>query len=152
MNNPHIVNNVIKLRVVLPCSKESVWRLIATPEGLASWFPPSCRGVIAKDEIIEFAWMNDSAYTFRVLELENGHFMEMEWIKGAKVRYSIDRENPVVVTIEATYPQTSEGKEQQLIEIAPWAFEITNLKSIAVGGVDLRSHDSKFSWRDGFID
>lgn len=152
MKNPHIIDSTIRLRIVLPCSKEIVWNLIATPEGLASWFPQSCKGTVAKGKTIEFGWADNSIDTYKILDLVNGRFMEMELVNGAKVRYSIDRENPVVVTIEATYPQTIEGKQQQLIDVAPWAFYLTNLKSVTSGAIDLRNNNPKLSWRDAFLD
>ena len=79
----------------------------------------------------------------------------MDWdavVQGAKVRYSIESENPVVFSVEAIYPKTSEGEGAQLLDIAPWTFALMNLKSVAMGGIDLRNLAFPNPSSDAFID
>ncbi len=61
-------------------------------------------------------------------------------------------EGPVIFELEVTYDNSEEGQKWQLLEAAPWAFYLSNLKSIAMKGLDLRTKDPKISWKDGFLD
>lgn len=143
---------VTKLRIVLPVSREKVWPLVATSEGLGKWFPQVCEGKIAKGEVLEFFWPSGNPDKFRVLEFAENRHWEMEWCDGATVRYSIEGDSPVLFTLEAKYPQTSEGRSAQIQEVAGWSLHLAVLKSRVLGGPDLRNTDTRFTWKDGFID
>ena len=156
MENPYLVDNSIRLKVVLSCPKEAVWNLIGTCEGYVTWFPTSCTGIFEKGKTIQCGWWgSEPDEEHRILEIKKGHYVEMDWdavAQGAKVRYSIESENPVVFSLEATYPKTSEGEDAQLLDIAPWTFALMNLKSVVMGGIDLRNLAFPNSSSDAFID
>lgn len=56
------------------------------------------------------------------------------------------------LTLEVEYPRTAEGRRNQLTELPRWAFYLTNLKSVALGGPDLRNTLPGRTWDKGFID
>jgi len=150
--NPYIQGNTTKLKVLLLASKNKAWQLVGTAQGMEKWFPKECLGKIAKGEMIEFVWISGPPDKFKVLDVKENEFWEMSWVEGAKVRYSIDKDNPVIFTLEATYADNEKGKETQLLEVAGWTFYLTNLKSIVMGGPDLRRKDSTHSWKESFVD
>ena len=154
LDNPYLLGNVTRLKVVLPCAKREAWRLIGTPDGLASWFPVSCKGRMAVGEMLEFGWPSGAPDRFRILDFKEGDHWEMDWQAGGpgRVRYSLRGEGIVVFELEVTYDNTEEGRKWQLLESAPWAFYLANLKSAALKGPDLRSQEPKISWKDGFLD
>ena len=100
MENPYLVDNSIRLKIVLSCSKEAVWNLIGTCEGYVTWFPTSCTGTFEKGKIIHCGWWgSEPDEEHRILDIKKGHYVEMDWdavVQGAKVRYSIESEDPVV--------------------------------------------------------
>lgn len=104
--------------------------------------------------MLEFGWTSGPSDGFRVLDWKEGDHWEMEWRAGGlgRVRYSLREEKPVVFELEVTYDSTEEGRRWQLVEAAPWAFYLGNLKSAALKGPDLRTNDPKVSWKDGFPD
>ena len=118
--NPYVQGNLTKLKLTLTVKAEPVWELIATPSGLSRWFPKECRGKIAAGEGVEFHWSSGSPDKFQVLEVQPDRFWLMSWVEGRTVRYSIQGENPVIIALEVSYPQTQAGKEAQELEVAPW--------------------------------
>jgi uncharacterized protein YndB with AHSA1/START domain len=150
--NPYIQGNITKLKVLLPGERKKVWQLTGTPQGMGKWFPIECLGKIAKGEILEFIWVAGAPDKFKVLEVKENESWMMEWVEGAQVRYRLEGESPVILILEVTYSDNEQGKATQLIEVAGWTFYLANLKSIVMGGPDLRRKDSSHSWKDSFID
>lgn len=150
--NPYVNGNDTILKIFLPVETSRAWELVATPQGTSSWFPKACLGQIAEGETVEFQWDSSKPDKFKVLKVEPGKYWEMSWVEGGKVRYAIKDENPVVFTLEVSYPATPTGREAQELEVAPWSFLLANLKSIALGGPDLRSRNPSPIWKEGFID
>ncbi len=149
---PYIIENITRMKVVLPVKREKVWSLVGVAEGFSAWFPKSCQGKIAKGEILEFGWMSGSPDRFRVLEVVENQWWEMEWSDGATIRFSLDDENPVIFTLEVTYPKSPQGETAQMQEVTGWIFYLVNLKSILLNGPDLRNNNPSYSWRERFID
>ena len=143
--------NVTRLRILLPCSRTAAWQLVASPKGLASWFPTSVKGRIVPGKKIEFGWTNGTE-EHKVLGLKRNDSWQMDWWDSGRVRYSVKGGNPIVFTLEARYPKKGEGKKWQVQELAGWSFFLGNLKSRAMKGPDLRSKSTKFTWKRGFLD
>ncbi len=150
--NPYIQGNTTKLKVLLPAKKSEVWQLMGTAEGMGKWFPLECVGKISKGETLEFRWGVGDPEEFEVLDYKENEFWEMRWLEGAKVRYSVEGDNPVILTLEVTYADTEQGKATQLLEVAGWSFYLANLKSVVMGGPDLRRKGDFYSWKEGFVD
>ena len=54
LKNPFAKGNMTKMKLFLPVSKKEAWKLIATPKGLASWFPTRCEGSVLPGRTLEF--------------------------------------------------------------------------------------------------
>ncbi len=154
VENPYLLGNMTRLKVAVPSSKTEAWRLVGTTQGLSSWFPLSCKGRMSIGEILEFGWTSGAPDRFKILDFKEGDHWEMDWMAGGpgRVRYSLRGDAPTIFELEVTYDNTLEGRKWQLLELGPWAFFITNLKSVAIKGPDLRTKDPKISWKDGFLD
>lgn len=151
MKNPFAKGNVTKLKMVLPISKKKAWKLIATPKGLASWFPTVCKGRVAPGQTLEFGWPGGDVERFQVLRVgEAGSVWHMSWWKTGKVRYALHGREPTHFTLEVQYPRSA--RHWQSPELVGWTFFMSNLKSVAMGGPDLRNKNPRFSWKKGYID
>ncbi len=154
MKNPYVDGTSTRLKLVLPCSRKRAWELMGTSKGLGLWFPQAgCSGEIKTGEEIVFNWGKKSRDRFTVLDVKKEHFWEMSWFsKVNKVRYELsEQKKALVLTLTVLYPKTQKGKDYQLLELPCWAFFLANLKSIAMGGPDLRDN-SGLTWQQGFID
>ena len=100
INNPYVEGNTTKLKIVLACDKGKAWELIATPVGLAAWFPSRCEGNIIKGEEIVFHWPTDPPEKFIVLDIHESQWWEMTWYDNSKIRYVLEWDNPVIFKLE----------------------------------------------------
>lgn len=151
LKNPYVKGNVTKLKMLLPTSKKEAWKLIATPKGLASWFPTKCRGRVRKDSSLEFGWADGSTETHRVLWVGEAHSsLTLDWWETGRVSFYLHGREPTHLTLQVTYPKSA--RKWQALEFVGWTFFLSNLKSAAMKGPDLRSRNSKLSWKKGYID
>ncbi len=140
--------------MLLPVGKPRAWDLIASAEGLASWFPIGCEGTVNVGESLKFAWESGSVERFRVRRLgAKRSSFGLEWRHGAELRIYLHG-RLTTLTLEVEYKNSVEGRREQLSELPRWAFRLANLKSVAVYGRDLRSATAmpRRSWKVGFID
>jgi len=152
VTNPYVQGHKTFMRVTLPCDMNRAWELIGTPAGLEKWFPKRCEGQIISGQKLIFHWLSDPANEFSVLEVMENKWWEMSWFEGGKVRYRLEDGSPVIFNLEVHYPESEKGKEIQILELPPWGFLLANLKSIASNGPDLRNQNTRFNWREGFIE
>lgn len=143
MDNPYLVGEtLIRIQLALPCSKDRAWGLIVTQSGYAEWFPQEVTGEMVAGSVIQMTWwyQDSPVEDYTILGCQDGTYLEHNWetAPGGKVRYRIEGEDPVVFTLEATYPEGEIGRQGQLLDLAPWSFATMNLKSVASGGPDLR--------------
>lgn len=151
---PFIRQHTTKLKMLLPVGKPRAWELIATAEGLASWFPVGCGGKVAVGELLAFRWSDRTVERFRVRRLGNRRSsFVLDWRRGAELRLYLHGRH-TTLTLEVEYSRDREGRRDQLEELPLWAFWLSNLKSVAVNGRDLRSKSTmpRRSWRAGFVD
>jgi hypothetical protein len=102
--------------------------------------------------MLEFGWLSDKPSKLKVLDVSERKFVEMEWLGGSIVKYSLDSDRPVEFTLEVKYPDSQKGKDAQILELPSWSFYLANLKSAIQGGPDLRNRDGSSLWKEGFVD
>lgn len=158
MDNPYLVDDTVRVSVVLPIDRADAWTFIATVDGYRRWFPTDCEGRFEVGALVRATWWWGDAGTteHRVLALEPRRLIEFDWstVDGSSVRYEIagGPNRPTVGSIVATYPQTSAGRAGQLLDVAPWTFAALNLKSVASGGIDLRHRGARPDGERAYID
>ncbi len=149
---PYLIGHVTKLKMVLPVGKEKTWSLIATPRGLESWFPSRAQGTMKPGNFLEFVWKDGLVERFRIIYLgERRSSFRLQWRHGAVVRFYLHGKM-TTLTLEAEYPDNVVGKANQIAELPQWVFYLANLKSVALGGPDLRHRLKGRSKEEGFID
>ena len=137
--------NVTKLKILLPVGKPRAWALVATPEGLASWFPTACHGKAAAGESLAFQWDDGSMEQFRVRRLgAKRSSVAFAWRRGTEWRIYLHGRR-TTLTLEVEYGPGIAARREQLRELPFWAFRLANLKSVALSGQDLRRTDMRRS-------
>lgn len=138
--------------MVLPVGKKRAWRLIATPGGLASWFPSKCIGQVKVGSFLEFVWPDGKSDRFQVVYIGQKHSsFRLMRSDGAQIRFYLHGKM-TTLTLEVEYPSGIAARAKLVSELAQWAFYLTNLKSVALRGVDLRHRMTGRSKEYGFID
>jgi hypothetical protein len=70
---------------------------------------------------------------------------------GTQIRFYLHG-RMTTLTLEVEYPKNAKASENQASELAQWAFYLANLKSVALGGLDLRQQLPGRKSVNGFID
>ncbi|MFA4987164.1 MAG: hypothetical protein WC712_11305 [Candidatus Brocadiia bacterium] len=150
--NPYAVENVTKMKIVLPLPRAEIWQRIATPAGLAKWLCASCEGTIERYQSMAFHWPDEDDKNFMVLEVVEGVSVEFGWFDRSKVKIMLEGDSPTILNLKVTYTRDDMGRDCQAVELGPWAFCLANLKSGLLGGPDLRTNDPKYRWRESYLD
>ena len=140
------------MKMVLPVGKKKAWELVATSAGLASWLPVKCSGPVIVGGFLKFGWRGGRSEKFRVLIIGEKHSsFRMAWRDSAVIRFYLHG-RMTTLTVEVHYPDSLEGRANQIEELTFWAFHLANLKSVALGGPDLRHGLRGRTKEEGFID
>ena len=71
----------------------------------------------------------------------------VEYWEGA---FYLHGREPTHLTLQVTYPRPA--RVWQGVELVGWSFFLSNLKSVAMKGPDLRNRNQRLSWKKGYID
>ena len=151
MKNPFAKGDMTKMKLFLPVSKKEAWRLVATPKGLASWFPTSCKGRVLPGRTLEFRWLDGTVENHRVISMgEANSSIILDWWETGKAAFYLHGREPTHLTLQVTY--AGSARKWQVPELVGWSFFLSNLKSVAMKGPDLRNRNQRLSWKKGYID
>ena len=133
---------MIKWRVHLASPPDVVHAFVATDEGRARFWAESTEDCGGK---IEFRFPDGSRLQGRVLANDPPRFFALEYF-GTRVEFELARDGEggteVTLVDESDHPDTRAG----------WVSVLLALKGAADHGVDLRNHDSRRTWEQGFVD
>ena len=152
---PFVRDNKTTLRVAINASLDVVWELLATPAGLARWLPAACRGEIETGTEFEMVWgesgtANDVS-SHRVTLFDPRRRFGFTW-PGVQLDFELSRQNNLsIVRLACTYNVRDAYADVQTEELVGWTVHLLTLKSVAEGGLDLRTPGKAFSWDKGFI-
>ena len=131
----------IRWRVHLASSPEAVYDLLATDEGRAQFWAESA---LERDGAIEFAFPNGMLTRGAVLAAEPPRRFAVDYF-GSETSFELepDGEGGTDLTL------TAKGDAESL---AGWVSVLLALKAAADFGVDVRNHDPRRSWSQGYCD
>src|SRR3990172_11101915 len=96
-----------KMKLFLPVSKKEAWKLLATPKGLASWFPTRCKGRVQPGRTLEFQWPDGTVENHRVLSVGDANsIFILDWWNTGTAFYLHGRE-PTHLTLQVTYARST---------------------------------------------
>lgn len=154
MPAPFIRNNKTTLKIPIHASLDTIWELLTTPAGISRWFALSCEGSIAEGGEFKLIWGrepdHDDVSSHRVTAWEPRRRFGFTW-PGVQLTFDLFRQGSVnVVKLTCTYANAA-GSEAQIEELVGWTMHLMTLKSVAEGGLDLRTPGKAFGWDKGFI-
>lgn len=153
---PFIQHNRTTLKVPIYAPQQTVWELLATPQGIPRWFALACEGEIGEDTEFRLIWSPnprpEDISVHKVTAFDPPRRFGFTW-PAVHLTFELARQNTVtVLKLQCTYVGDSTAvAELQIEELVGWTMHLLTLKSIAEGGIDLRTPGRTFSWDKGFI-
>ncbi len=137
----------IRWRVHLASSPDSVWELLATDGGRASFWAESAE---ERDGAVEFSFSNGMRWRGAVLAAERPRVFAVEYFGGSRASFELSadgRGGTDLTLVESGVPGQWEAENR-----AGWVSVLLALKAAADFGVDLRNHDPGRTWNGGYCD
>ena len=107
LKGPNLLGRVTKMKMVLPVGKRRAWELIATPEGLASWFSLKCIGQVKPGRFLTLGWRGGQLTRFKILYVGKQHSsFRLIWKHGAQIRFYLHGKM-TTLTLEVEYQKYS---------------------------------------------
>ena len=136
----------IRWRMHIPAAPERVFAALDSNDGRAAFWAESA---IERDGAVEFHFINGYRCTSPIVVRRPPHEWAIEYINGvAHLELTPDGGGGTDLLLTHTGVPDDEWNEVH----AGWLNVLFPLKAWLVHGVDLRNHDSRRSWDDGYAD
>jgi uncharacterized protein YndB with AHSA1/START domain len=139
--------SVIRWKLHLKLSPEHVYQQLTTSEGRASFWAESA---VEEDEVIHFVFPNHSEWQGRVLQNERPHRFQVEYYGGSITTFELNPDDSGGTDLTLTDQGIAEEDRTEVI--AGWVSVLMALKASVDFGVDLRNHDPKRTWDEGYLE
>jgi uncharacterized protein YndB with AHSA1/START domain len=134
-------------RVHLASPRADVYEILATDAGRARFWAQSA---VERDGRVEFHFPNGARWSSVVLEREPPARFAVTYIGGSRATFELaaaDDGGTDLTLTDAGVPDAEYDDAR-----AGWVSVLLALKAAADFGVDLRSHDARRTWDDGYVD
>ena len=140
-------NSSIQWSLHLQSPPEKVYRMLATDEGRAQFWAESA---VEQGGHIHFLFPNGQSWRGEILAQRSPHLFRIVYLGGSTVTFSLETDGAVGTDLTLT----DEGVpgDYRCEVIAGWVSVLMALKAAADFGVDLRNHDPRRTWDQGFAD
>ena len=139
--------NIIRWKLHLKSSPEVVYRILSTDEGRANFWAESA---VEQDKTIHFVFPNQAEWKGRILEREQPRKYVVEYYGGSITTFELSSDDSGGT--ELTLIDQGVPVEDRAEVIAGWISVLMALKASVDFGVDLRNHDPKRTWDEGYAD
>lgn len=132
-------------RISFGTPAEKVYHALASGEGRAAFWAEKA---VETDGVIDFHFPNGERYEAEILEQTPLQRFSLRYF-GAVTTFDITEDGTgSVMTLSV-----SEAPEDDWLEsYAGWISVLMNMKAVLDFGADLRNHDARKSWDQGFVD
>lgn len=142
----------LRYRLRLRAAPGEVFALLATAEGRARFWAEAAPDEADPDggRLIVFRFPDGSRLRSRVLELEPGRRVALEYFGGSRVEFVLDDAEGGGTELTLTESGLSAADREE--NAAGWVSVLLALKAAADFGIDLRNHDPRRTWREGYVE
>lgn len=140
------VGGPIRWRMHIPASPERVFRVLDSDEGRASFWAESA---VETDGHVEFRFINGYTCRGKILARQAPSLLEFDYI-GGPVRFELSSDGAGGTDLSLTHRGI--GPDEWNEVHAGWLNVLFPLKAYVAHGVDLRNHDPRRSWDEGYAD
>jgi uncharacterized protein YndB with AHSA1/START domain len=138
---------VIRWRIHLKTPMHRVFRVLTTDDGRGRFWAESA---IEKDGTIDFRFPNGMTWCGEILESAPPRRFSVKYLGGSTVTFELA--NDGIGGTDVTLTDEGVPSADRAEVIAGWVSVLMTLKAAVDFGVDLRNHDSKRTWDEGFAD
>ena len=137
----------VRWRIHLASPPEDVHRLLSTAEGRARFWAESAE---ERDGAIEFLFPDGERWRGKLLANEPPHVFELRYVGGTRARFALDPDGAGGTDVTLTDDGVPDEWEAEVR--AGWVSVLLALKAAADFGADVRNHDPRRSWAQGYAD
>lgn len=140
------IGDPIRWRMHIPVPPDKVFAVLDSDEGRASFWAESA---VEVDGHIEFQFINGHACTSRIVERRPPTLLAIDYFGGlARFELTADGRGGTDLLLMHNLMGPDEWTEVH----AGWLNVLFPLKAWVTYGIDLRNHDAKRSWDQGYAD
>jgi uncharacterized protein YndB with AHSA1/START domain len=139
--------SIIHWKLHLKSSPQVVYEKLSTDEGRASFWAESA---VEHNGMIHFVFSNQSEWKGRILENEPPHRFQVEYYGGSITTFELHPDGSGGTDLTLT--DQGVPAEDRAEVIAGWVSVLMALKASVDYSVDLRNHDPKRTWDDGYAE
>ena len=126
---------------------EAVWELLTTDDGRAQFWAESA---VERGGAIEFEFVNGTRWRGAVLEAEPPRRFVVEYFGGSRATFELEPDG--AGGTDVTLVEHGVSAEWEDENRAGWVSVLLTLKAACDFGVDLRNHDARRTWSQGYCD
>jgi uncharacterized protein YndB with AHSA1/START domain len=142
-NDPNLIHWKLHLR----SSPQKVYELLSTGKGRASFWAESAT---EQDGMIHFVFPNQAEWKGRILENDPPHRFKVEYYGGSITTFHLEPDGSGGTDLTLTDQGVPEEDRTEVI--AGWVSVLMMLKAGVDFGIDLRNHDPRRTWDEGFVE
>lgn len=139
--------DMIRWKLHLRSSPQAVYQKLSTNEGRASFWAESA---VEKDGSIHFIFPNQAEWQGKILEKPSPRKFKVEYYGGTITTFELSPDG--FGGTELTLTDQGVHQEDRTEVIAGWVSVLMALKASVDFGVDLRNHDPKRTWDNGYVE
>ena len=139
--------DIIRWKVHLRSSPQSVYEKLATESGRAGFWAESA---VEQDGVVYFVFPNQAEWKGRILEQDAPRKFRIEYYGGSITTFELEADGSGGTDLALTDDGVPEEDRAEVI--AGWVSVLMALKASADFGVDLRNHDPKRTWDEGYVE
>jgi hypothetical protein len=136
----------IRWRLHLSSPPERVYATLDSDDGRAAFWAESA---VERDGVIHFHFINGATHAGRIVTRHPPHEWAIEYF-GGMARFELEDDGRGGTDLTLTH--TAVGADEWCDTYAGWLNVLLPLKAWLVHGVDLRNHDPRRTWDDGYVD
>lgn len=138
---------LIEWRLHLKSSPATVFKILNTNEGRAKFWAESAT---EEDGIIHFRFPDGTLWDARIIERTPPHRFSLEYYGGSLTLFTLQDDGKGGT--DFTLRDKGVAADARSEVLAGWVSVLMALKAAVDFDVDLRTHDDKRTWRDGYVE
>lgn len=137
---------VIRWSLHFDSALEKVYQALETDVGRATYWAESA---VEQDGRVTFKILNYPSYTGRILERVPPNRFTLEYF-GTRVEFTLTEDGNGGTDLSLLATEVDNHQRAEMT--AGWVSVLMAMKAAVDHGIDLRNHDSKRSWQQGYVD